>query len=61
MDFDQIINQINIEDIPRHAGSTGLLDFVNALDNATSQKELDEIVDKYILILNFSRWDQSVQ
>lgn len=60
MDFDQIINQINIEDIPRHAGSTGLLDFVNALDNATSQKELDEIVDKYILILNFSRWDQSV-
>ena len=59
-DYDDLLGQIKITDIPKHAGSNDLLEFINKLDTVETQEQLDDITDQYIQILNFSRWDQTV-
>ena len=43
---------ITKNDIPKHAGAIDLIELINKLDNAQSQEELDNIVDKFIQIIN---------
>lgn len=43
---------ITKHDIPKHAGAIDLIELINKLDNAQSQEELDNIVDKFIQIIN---------
>lgn len=51
---------ITKHDIPKHAGAIDLIELINKLDNAQSQEELDNIVDKFIQIINCSRWETTV-
>ena len=53
---EQIMTLITKHDIPKHAGSIDLIELTNKLDNGQSQEELDDIVDKFIQIINCSRW-----
>ena len=43
--------------IPQHAGSSGVIVFLNKLDESKTQDELDDIVDKNIQLMNCSQWD----
>ena len=56
-DSEQIMAMINKEMIPKHAGSASLLNLIDALDSAENQKDLDVHIDKYIEIINCSKWD----
>ena len=42
--------------IPLHAGSSGVIGFLNKLDETKTQDELDDVMDKSIQ-LNCSQWD----
>ena len=42
--------------IPLHAGSSGVIGFLNKLDEIKTQDELDDVMDKSIQ-LNCSQWD----
>ena len=57
---EQIMTLITKHDIPKHAGAINLIELINKLDNAQSRKELDYIVDKFIQIINRSRWEPTV-
>ena len=49
---EKIMTLITKHDIPKHAGAIDLIELINKLDNAQSQEELDNIVDKFIQIIN---------
>ena len=51
---------ITNHDIPKHAGAIDLIELISKLDNAQSQEELDNFVDKFIQIINCSRWETTV-
>ena len=57
---EQIMTLITKHDIPKHAGAIDLIELINKLDNAQSQGELDNIVDKFIQIINCSRREPTV-
>ena len=60
-DSESLMTMINKGLIPRHAGSENLLKFISELDESKNQEELGNIIDKYIQILNCSRWDPTTQ
>ena len=45
--------------IPLHAGSSGVKEFLNKLDEVKTQHELDDLVDKNIQLINCSQWDST--
>ena len=46
--------------IPKHADAINLIELINKLDNAQSQEELNNIVEKFMQIINCSRWKPTV-
>ena len=40
-----------------HAGSSGVIEFLNELDEIKTQDELDDLVDKNMQLINCSQWD----
>ena len=47
--------------IPLHAGSSGVIEFLNKLDEIKSQDELDDLLDKNIQLVNCSQWDPTTE
>ena len=47
--------------IPLHAGSSGVIEFLNKLDEIKSQDELDGLLDKNIQLVNCSQWDPTTE
>ena len=58
-DADDLLVFIKKEDIPRNAGSNDLIEFIEKLDAAVTQENVDAVIDEHIHILNCSRWDPS--
>ena len=56
-DNDSLLNFISKSDIPLHAGSSDILNLLDALDAASSQEQLNKIVDENLQIINCSQWD----
>ena len=46
--------------IPKHADAINLIELINKLDNAQSQEELNNIIEKFMQIINCSRWKPTV-
>ena len=56
---EHLMTLVTKDDIPLHAGSSNLLEFIKQLDYVKTKEELDIVVDKYMQIINCSRWDQT--
>ena len=56
-DSDQLMTLISIEDIPLHAGSKDAIDLISNIDSKATQDDLDNLVDRYMPIINCSQWD----
>jgi len=52
-----LMTLINKSLLPQNASSSNLLDFIESLDEVNIKEDLDSLVDKYIKVINCSRWD----
>ena len=56
-DQDYLLPFLTKSSMPLHAGSSGVIEFLNKLDEVKTQDELDDVVDKTIQLINCSQLD----
>ena len=56
-DQDYLLPFLTKSSMPLHAGSSGVIEFLNKLDEVKTQDELDDVVDKNIQLINCSQLD----